>query len=44
MGRECSTDKKLAYRDLVCKSKGKRLLGSPSYRWENNIKMDPNDT
>jgi len=44
MGREFSTDKKQAYRDLACKSKGKRLLGSPSYRWENIIKMDPNVT
>jgi hypothetical protein len=29
-----------AYRILVRKPEGKRLLGSPRYRWEENIKMD----
>jgi len=29
-----------AYRVLVGKSKGKRPLGRPSCRWEDNIKMD----
>jgi len=29
-----------AYRDLVGKSEGKRTLGRPSRRWEDNIKMD----
>jgi hypothetical protein len=44
MGRACSREKREAYRDLVCTSEGKRLFGSPNYRCENNIKMDPNDT
>jgi hypothetical protein len=29
-----------AYSILVGKPKGERLLGRPTYRWENNIKMD----
>jgi hypothetical protein len=29
-----------AYRVLVGKSEGKRPLGRPSCRWEDNIKMD----
>jgi hypothetical protein len=28
------------YRVLVGKPEGKRPLGRPSYRWEDNIKMD----
>jgi hypothetical protein len=28
------------YRVLVGKPEGKRLLGRPRYRWEDNIKMD----
>jgi len=28
------------YRDLVGKPEGKRLLGRPRCRWEDNIKMD----
>jgi hypothetical protein len=28
------------YRDLVWKPEGKRLLGRPRLRWEDNIKMD----
>ena len=28
------------YRVLVGKTEGKRLLGRPRRRWENNIKMD----
>jgi hypothetical protein len=28
-----------AYRVLVGNHKGKRLFGSPIYKWENNIKM-----
>ena len=28
------------YRDLVGKPEGKRPLGRPSRRWEDNIKMD----
>jgi hypothetical protein len=33
-------DSRLAYRVLVAKSEGKRLLGRPRHRWEDNIKMD----
>ena len=29
-----------AYRVLVRKPEGKRPLGSPRHRWEDNIKMD----
>jgi hypothetical protein len=29
-----------AYRVLVGRSKGKRPLGRPRHRWEDNIKMD----
>ena len=29
-----------AYRVLVEKPKGKRLLGKPTHRWEDDIKMD----
>jgi len=29
-----------AYRVLVGRSEGKRPLGRPSHRWEDNIKMD----
>jgi hypothetical protein len=33
-------DKRNAYRISVGKPEGKRPLGSPRYRWVNNIKMD----
>ena len=38
----CSTngEKKNAYRILVGKSEGKRLLGRPRYRLVDNVKMD----
>jgi hypothetical protein len=29
-----------AYKILVTKSEGKRLLGRHKHRWENNIRMD----
>ena len=32
--------KRGAYRILVVKSQGKRPLGRPTRRWEDNIKMD----
>jgi hypothetical protein len=32
--------RKNAQRILVGKAEGKRPLGSPRHRWENNIKMD----
>jgi hypothetical protein len=31
---------RVAYRVLVGRRKGKRLLGRPRSRWEDNIKMD----
>jgi hypothetical protein len=33
-------DSRGVYRVLVGKSEGKRPLGKPRHRWENNIKMD----
>jgi hypothetical protein len=33
-------EKMNAYRVLVVRTEGKRLLGRPGYRWEDNIKMD----
>jgi hypothetical protein len=33
-------EKRGAYRALVGKSEGRRPLGRPSRRWEDNIKMD----
>jgi len=32
--------RKAVYRVLVGKPEGRRPLGRPSYRWEDNIKMD----
>jgi hypothetical protein len=42
MGRTCRThwEKRNSYRFLVGKPEGKRPLGSPRRRWEDNIKMD----
>jgi hypothetical protein len=43
MGRACSTyerEKRHAYRILVGKPEGKKPLGRPRRRWENNIKLD----
>jgi hypothetical protein len=42
MGKVCSTNgaKKNAYRTLVGKPEGKRLLGRPRRRWVDNIKID----
>jgi hypothetical protein len=41
MGRSCSTywNEVNAYRILVEKSKGKKPLGKPKCRWEDNIKL-----
>jgi hypothetical protein len=35
-----SGEKRSAYKVLVGKPEGKRLLGRPGCRWEDNIKMD----
>jgi hypothetical protein len=42
MGKECSAygGGGVAYRVLVEKPEGKRPLGRPRHRWENNILMD----
>jgi hypothetical protein len=42
MGGACSTNEenRNAYRLLVEKPEGKRLLGRPRRRWEDNIRMD----
>jgi hypothetical protein len=42
MGEACSSDGEVrgVYRVLVGKPEGKRPLGRPSRRWEDNIKMD----
>jgi hypothetical protein len=29
-----------SHKILVCNPEGKRLLGRPRHRWENNIKID----
>jgi hypothetical protein len=36
-------EKEGAYRALVGKPEGKKLLGRPRHRWEDNIKMDPRE-
>ena len=36
----CIGERRGAYRTLVGKPEGRRLLGSPKRRWEDNIKMD----
>jgi hypothetical protein len=42
MGGECSSDgeRRDVYRVFVGKPEGKRPLGRPRRRWEDNIKMD----
>jgi hypothetical protein len=46
MGRFCSTngEKRNAYRILVGKPEGKRLLGRPRRGWLDNIKIDLRET
>jgi hypothetical protein len=34
------SEERNAYRILVGKPEGKRLIGRPRRKWENNIKMD----
>jgi hypothetical protein len=36
----CMEQMKNSYRILLRKPKGKRLLGRPRYRWEDNIRMN----
>ena len=36
----CMGDRRGVYRVLVGKPEGKRPLGRPRHRWEDNIKMD----
>jgi hypothetical protein len=36
----CMGERRGAYRALVGKPEGRRPLGRPRHRWENNIKMD----
>ena len=36
----CMGERRCVYRVLVGKPEGKRPLGRPRRRWENNIKMD----
>jgi hypothetical protein len=42
MGRACSTygGKRGAYKILVGRPEGRRSLGRPRHRWEDNSKMD----
>jgi len=42
MGVACSTygERRDTYRVLVGKTEGRRPLGRPRLRWEDNIKMD----
>jgi hypothetical protein len=46
MGRACSTngEKRNEYRFLVGKPEGKRPLGRPRHKWEDDIKMDLRET
>jgi hypothetical protein len=39
----CNGEKRGVYRVLVGKPEGKRPLGRPRHRWEDNIKMDLQD-
>jgi hypothetical protein len=36
-------EKRNAYRIMVGKLEGKRPLGRPRHRWEDNIRMDPRE-
>jgi hypothetical protein len=39
----CMGERRLAYRVLVGRTEGRRLLERPRHRWEDNIKMDFRD-
>jgi len=46
MGGSCSAyggERRSVYRGLVGKTEGRRLLGRPSRRWENTIKIELQD-
>jgi hypothetical protein len=43
MGDTCCTHETHTHTILVAISEGKRLLGKPSLRWEDNIKKDLNE-
>jgi hypothetical protein len=46
MGRACSTcggERRSAYRILVLKPEVNKPLGGPKSRWEDNIKMNPQE-
>jgi hypothetical protein len=40
VGGTCGTHRRCVYRVLVGKPEGKRPLGRPRHRWEDNIKID----
>ena len=40
MGRSCSQNDSSAVKILAGKPTGKRILGRPSCRWEDNIRMN----
>jgi hypothetical protein len=46
VGGVCGTcgEKSNPYRVVIAKSEGKRQLGRPRHRWQNNIKMDDEET
>jgi hypothetical protein len=33
-----------SYKIFIGRPEGKRLLGEPKHRWEDNIEMDPKET
>ena len=39
----CMEERRVVYRVLVGKLEGRRPLGRPRHRWEDNIKMDLQD-
>ena len=43
VGSACVGDRRGVYRVLVGKPRGKRPLGRPRCRWEDNIKLDFQD-
>jgi hypothetical protein len=36
----CMGERRVAYRVIVRKPEGRKSLGKPRHRWEDNIKMD----